>query len=98
MASAGQKNLMARVQKKKQREADVRNQQQRHQQAMQTIQQRKNEQKQKALDHKLPFKGASVGRKYKNKYMEEFQNIKKEHRKRKEGEQWVMMALLTSFR
>lgn len=89
LAPPGQKELRSRIQLKKERSKILATGAQRHEVALQQMQQRRVEQLVRAKPAPraaLPGKGASSGVKHKNRHMQEFENIKKAHAKRLEGQ------------
>mmetsp|Transcript_22727 Transcript_22727/g.33206 ORF Transcript_22727/g.33206 Transcript_22727/m.33206 type:complete len:513 (+) Transcript_22727:216-1754(+) len=82
MASSGQKNLRNRVKTRKQRAVEDVNSHRKHEEALQELNKRRSEQAARMKQNRNPTvgKGASSGRKFKNKYMEDFHKLKKESR------------------
>ncbi len=86
LATAGQKQLRERVRIKKTHQlADI-NSHKKHEEALIEMKKRRSEQHQKMKEKRTApviGQGASAGKKFKNKYMEDFQKIKKEHQSKK---------------
>ncbi|CAE7525904.1 unnamed protein product, partial [Symbiodinium microadriaticum] len=83
LASAGQKNLRERVRTKKARVATDQSSRQKHEEALADLNKRRSEQAARMKAKRtaaITGKGASSGRKFKSKHMEDFQQIKKQHR------------------
>lgn len=92
MAPAGQKELRSRILLKKERNKIMATGAQRHEMALQHMQQRRTEKLVKAKPAPRvmpPVKGASSGVKHKNKHLQEFENIKKAHARRLESQVMV---------
>lgn len=88
-ASSGQKNLRSRIQAKKVRGKEQTMGQQRHEEAMNELNRRKQELNRRARPNPAAVsvratKGASAGVHSKNRHMQEFNNIKKGFQKRNE--------------
>lgn len=85
LASAGQKNLRERVRTKKERQLEDVTSHRKHEEALADLNKRRSEQAARMKAKRTAaIKGAAAGRKYKNKHMEDFQNMKKQHRAKKE--------------
>ncbi|CAE7528687.1 unnamed protein product [Symbiodinium microadriaticum] len=87
LATAGQKNLRERVRTKKTRVAKDLSSNQKHEEALADLNKRRSEQAARMKAKRtaaIVGKGASSGRKFKSKHMEDFQLIKKQHRAKRE--------------
>lgn len=96
LATSGQKNLRERVRVKKTRQLENINSHRKHEEALQELSKRRTEQNQRMKEKRtnvIQGIGASSGRKFKNKYLEDFQKIKNEHRN-KRGEFYYLTILL----
>lgn len=88
LASNGQKHLRARVQTRKIKIQSDQLANAKHEEALSELQKRRREQNAKTKARNSNFvlqesKGAAAGRKYKNQHLEEFHQMKKEHRAKK---------------
>lgn len=59
-----------------------------HEEALQELSKRRSEQKQRINNRPIVGQGASGGKKFKNKYLNEFNQIKREHMNKKEQRQY----------
>lgn len=87
LSTAGQKQLRERVKIKKTYQLESLNSHRKHEEALQEMKKRKSEQHQKMKEKRtspLIGLGASSGKKFKNKYLEDFHKIKKEHQAKKD--------------
>lgn len=84
LASAGQKQLRERVRVKKTRQLEDINSHRKHEEALNELSKRRSEQKQRIHTRPVVGQGASGGKKFKNKYMNEFNKIKRDHSMKKE--------------
>mmetsp|Transcript_518 Transcript_518/g.1211 ORF Transcript_518/g.1211 Transcript_518/m.1211 type:complete len:510 (+) Transcript_518:197-1726(+) len=87
-ASSGQKTMRSRVLTKKQRQLSDVNSHKKHEVALAELQKRRSQQAERMKNKRKQVtegKGASGMRKYKHKHVEDFQNMKREHRDRKEN-------------
>jgi hypothetical protein len=90
LATSGQKNLRDRVRIKKSRQLQEVNSHRKHEEALQELSKRRSEQKHR-LHHSRPIAGvgtttigAAGGKRFKNKYLNDFNEIKKDHLLKKE--------------
>lgn len=85
-ASAGQKNLRDRVHGKKLRVVETVNANRKHEAALKELQARRAEQAKAKPKTNIvqQGKGASSGKRFKNKYTEDFENVKKQHQSKKD--------------
>lgn len=88
LATSGQKAVRGRVQTKKQRQLADMNSHKKHEIALAELAKRRSQQAERMKNKRKQVtegKGASGMRKYKHKHVEDFQNMKREHRARKEN-------------
>lgn len=86
-ASSGQKNVRERVKSKKERVLMDINSHKKHEIALAELAKRRSQQAERMKTKRkevIEGKGASGTRKYKNKHLQDFQQIKKEHRDKKD--------------
>jgi hypothetical protein len=87
-ASSGQKAMRTRVQTKKQRQLSDINSHKKHEVALAELAKRRSQQAERMKNKRRDVtegKGASGIRKYQHKHVQDFQNMKKEHRARKDN-------------
>lgn len=87
LASSGQKAIRSRVQAKKQRGEVASSRQKKHEAALSELQRRRSQQAERMKAKRRQVtegQGASGARKLKNRHLEDFQRVKRDHRARRE--------------